>query len=214
MYDTGMEIEQTISKVGTREMGLMNGRQKFHFATGLITGLTNIDFLPKIYNRAFKYFIPCWIISHLHCNFQNHTSHVIYWYVYLPICLYHHQNVAALNPQHRTPYTWERIIWMWHTVHIILDSPWLNNQVMRWVAKEQSPCQWFCSALLLSVEHLPSLASLQSLSKSMQSAWNSLLCHLIFILRISKELFLVSFALLIFYPDASNMSNRSNSGFT
>ena len=80
---------------GRGEMGLMNGWYKFHFAIGLITGLMKIYFLAKIYNRVFKYFIPFWIISNLHCNCQNHTCHVIYWCEYPPIWLHYHKKCGT-----------------------------------------------------------------------------------------------------------------------
>jgi hypothetical protein len=41
---------QLINGAGRREMGLMNGCYKSHFAIGLITGLMKIYFLAKIYN--------------------------------------------------------------------------------------------------------------------------------------------------------------------
>lgn len=47
-----------ITSIGRREMGLMNGEQKFHFVIGSITGFVKIYFLLKIYNRVFKYFMP------------------------------------------------------------------------------------------------------------------------------------------------------------
>lgn len=42
-----------INGVERRETGLMNGWYKFHFATGLITGLMKIYLLVGIYNSVF-----------------------------------------------------------------------------------------------------------------------------------------------------------------